>query len=721
MKLISSRPQVTESSLSIETHTGSAYRLDESLIERMMLPSTQGVNAIPSSQLNVQRRMHPDIADIMRATLYPYLEDHETTKDREPVPVMADRVWWLNHQVPEDRPDPRSPSATSFSNAFEMEMVAGLVEHLVHSNEYDFGDITILTPYNEQLAAFTNRFKGMCSLWLSDKDREFLIDEGLMDSEAISSGTKTNVQISKVLKLATIDNFQGEESRVIILSTVRSNLEQRVGFMKTSNRINVGCSRARDGFYIVGNASVMSNVGMWSQIVNNAVIHEKIGPAFRICCPRHQDQIFLVHSPEQWRSIPECQVPCNATLACGHICEMKCHAPSLHERIRCNKSCRKIHEKCGHLCSKTCGEECGECTHPLENVKLPCGHEVAQNCSESQHEYTTVCNALLKPVQLPCGHWTKRQCSTSDQPLKCKEKCKQILECEHRCPGDCCDCTNNGHHLNCAATCSKDLSCGHQCLATCHQSSCPPCKSPCQGTCNHGGCTQGCGMICDPCMRSCEWACPHTGYCTTICCLPCDILPCNEPCTKLLICGHLCPSLCGELCVTKCVQCATGQFQDKIQMILHCGHTFDLEDLDDHVGLSDFHDLDVKGHILSTNVLPEKARVSIRTYCPVCRKSITNIRRYALIIKLSVLNETFDRICAGLSQQLSVFMEQVYTIKTQYEQSYNTFQQTLKPSPLSGKTNEDLVNKRRMILARVENSIENFKGFLILCPHTNAS
>ena len=704
------RPQVNEPALSIETHTGASYRLDESLMERMMMPSTSELTPIASSHLNVQRRMHPEIANIMRATLYPYLEDHEATKYREPVPVMADRVWWLDHEMPEEKPDPRSPSGTSFSNMFEMEMVAGLVEHLVHSNEYDFNDITILTPYNEQLAAFTNRFKGMCSLWLSDKDREFLFDQGLMDPDASSAGSKADIRISNVLKLATIDNFQGEESRVIILSTVRSNLEGRVGFMKTSNRINVGCSRARNGFYIVGNASVMSNVEMWNQIVNNVTANGKIGPAFRICCPRHQSEISLIQFPEQWRSIPECQVPCNAILTCGHHCDMKCHAPSLHERIRCDKPCRKIHEKCGHLCIKTCGEECGECNYPLEKVTLPCGHEVTQTCSESQSQQATICNALLESVQLPCGHWAERHCSTADQILKCKEKCKQTLSCGHKCMGACQDCTNNKRHLKCVAACSKILPCGHQCIAPCHKEACPPCQLSCSVSCRHGGCTQGCGRICDPCMQPCEWACPHSGPCTTMCCLPCDELPCNEPCKRLLQCGHLCPSLCGELCGTRCSQCATGQFHGRIQMFLHCGHNFDLEVLDKHVELSSFYDLDNTGKILKTNLSTRQAPASAKPFCPACGRDFTNIQRYALIVKLTSLNGTFDRIYANFSQRLGVFMEQVYSIRTQYDQDYNIFQKTLKPSPLSGKTNEDAVNDRRMVLARLENSVENSKG-----------
>ena len=67
------RPQVNQQALSLETNLGASYRLDESLMERMMYPTMQGVRPISSSHLNIQRRMHPEIAEIMRATLYPYL------------------------------------------------------------------------------------------------------------------------------------------------------------------------------------------------------------------------------------------------------------------------------------------------------------------------------------------------------------------------------------------------------------------------------------------------------------------------------------------------------------------------------------------------------------------------------------------------------------------------------------------------------------------------
>ena len=73
-KLTSFRPHCNEQSLSIENVTGRSFRLNESLFERMMSPKTPGASGIPTSSLTVQRRMHPEIADLVRTTLYPELK-----------------------------------------------------------------------------------------------------------------------------------------------------------------------------------------------------------------------------------------------------------------------------------------------------------------------------------------------------------------------------------------------------------------------------------------------------------------------------------------------------------------------------------------------------------------------------------------------------------------------------------------------------------------------
>lgn len=126
------RPQINQPSLSLETADGSKYRLDESLFERMVMPKSQGTKPLPASKLNLQRRMHPDVADLMRATLYPFLLDHPSTS-RLPVAGMAHRTFWFDHQEPEDDPDPFAVEGRSYSNRFECDMICELVKYLLNT------------------------------------------------------------------------------------------------------------------------------------------------------------------------------------------------------------------------------------------------------------------------------------------------------------------------------------------------------------------------------------------------------------------------------------------------------------------------------------------------------------------------------------------------------------------------------------------------------------
>ncbi|KAI9675804.1 MAG: hypothetical protein M1829_003229 [Trizodia sp. TS-e1964] len=263
------RPQISQQALSLETEAGQSYRLDESLFERLMYPKYTDCVPIPTSHLTIQRRMHPEIADISRSTLYPYLKDHESTHMHFPVAGMVNRVYWFDHTSPEDQSDTTSAFSKSFSNTFEAEMVSNMVKYLMEQNVYDLGDIAVLTPYNCQLALLTKCLRSFFTIFLTDKDREALIDSGLLSQEELSmSGQRSKINLCDMLKVATIDNFQGEEAKVVIISTVRSNQRGSVGFLKTQNRINVACSRARDGFYIIGNAALMAKTNMWSTIVN---------------------------------------------------------------------------------------------------------------------------------------------------------------------------------------------------------------------------------------------------------------------------------------------------------------------------------------------------------------------------------------------------------------------------------------------------------------------
>jgi superfamily I DNA and/or RNA helicase len=61
------------------------------------------------------------------------------------------------------------------------------------------------------------------------------------------------------VRVATIDNFQGEESRIVIASLVRSNEEGNIGFLSGRERVTVLLSRARDGLILLGNSDTLRN------------------------------------------------------------------------------------------------------------------------------------------------------------------------------------------------------------------------------------------------------------------------------------------------------------------------------------------------------------------------------------------------------------------------------------------------------------------------------
>ena len=61
----------------------------------------------------------------------------------------------------------------------------------------------------------------------------------------------------KDIRIVTVDNYQGEENEIILLSLVRSNKENKIGFLEISNRVCVALSRARLGMFLFGNAECL--------------------------------------------------------------------------------------------------------------------------------------------------------------------------------------------------------------------------------------------------------------------------------------------------------------------------------------------------------------------------------------------------------------------------------------------------------------------------------
>lgn len=67
-----------------------------------------------------------------------------------------------------------------------------------------------------------------------------------------------------LIKIDTVDSYQGKENRIIILSVTRSSRDKKPKFLRTPNRINVAISRAMDRLMIVGSTH------MWQG--NNSIL-----------------------------------------------------------------------------------------------------------------------------------------------------------------------------------------------------------------------------------------------------------------------------------------------------------------------------------------------------------------------------------------------------------------------------------------------------------------
>lgn len=58
-----------------------------------------------------------------------------------------------------------------------------------------------------------------------------------------------------LLTLTCLDNYQGEESDIVVASLSRSNDHHDIGFMSSPQRLNVLLSRARNALILIGNAT----------------------------------------------------------------------------------------------------------------------------------------------------------------------------------------------------------------------------------------------------------------------------------------------------------------------------------------------------------------------------------------------------------------------------------------------------------------------------------
>ena len=88
------------------------------------------------------------------------------------------------------------------------------------------------------------------------------------------------------------DNYQGEESDIVIISLTRSNASCDIGFMSSSERLNVLLSRARDGLILIGNSSTFLGARkgkeLWNSFFDLMKAGHHIYHGLPVKCEQHQ-------------------------------------------------------------------------------------------------------------------------------------------------------------------------------------------------------------------------------------------------------------------------------------------------------------------------------------------------------------------------------------------------------------------------------------------------
>ncbi|OBZ78261.1 NFX1-type zinc finger-containing protein 1 [Grifola frondosa] len=284
------RPKVNHYQLTVEK--GAGYDLNRSLFERLVL------KGYPHHTLSQQHRMRPEISALVRRLTYPDLVDAARTKGRPDLRGIRDNLVFINHSSPEDDmpelADRRDLNSTSSKqNTYEAEMVLKILHKLRGMLKEDNDPI------------------------LNDLDSYDLVRAGLLPA--------ATAQMSKrPIRLATIDNYQGEESDIVI-------------------RLNVLLSRARNALIMIGNADTFLHARkgseLWGQLFNMLKHDQHVYDGLPVRCERHPSRTALLHAPSDFDDhVPDggCQEPCDVMLNCNvHRCPSKCHQLYDHSKMPC--------------------------------------------------------------------------------------------------------------------------------------------------------------------------------------------------------------------------------------------------------------------------------------------------------------------------------------------------------------------------------------------------
>ncbi|KAL3728154.1 hypothetical protein ACJRO7_032845 [Eucalyptus globulus] len=141
--------------------------------------------------------------------------------------------------------DEREGNNPSWFNRIEASKVVDFIQKLRDSSSMSEADIGVITPYQQQVV----------------KIRKVLETYDMLG-----------------VKVGSVEQFQGQEREVIIVSTVRSTLKHTefdrahcLGFLSNPRRFNVAVTRARSLLVIIGNPHIVSKDPYWEKLLQYCV------------------------------------------------------------------------------------------------------------------------------------------------------------------------------------------------------------------------------------------------------------------------------------------------------------------------------------------------------------------------------------------------------------------------------------------------------------------
>jgi len=283
-------------------------------------------NGLPYVLLTTQNRMRPEFVPLL-SKIYPGLRSNlAVVEARARANCLAKSMYWWSHNEREQRPE----NSTSIYNEREVEMACRLALWFLWSG-YSPKQITILAGYMHQARLIRKRLQS--------------------DSKAGVGGV--DFTLSEI-QIYSIDRYQGDENDIVIVSLVRSNTENEMGFMKLRNRACVAVSRSRCGLYIIGDSDFFeTNSDDWTFMISYFKSQNCLGPSIPLVCSQHPQYSENVTDPKKIK-LGEvcCKEPCGGTMLCGHTCPKRCHLKIPHPRCELNTGF--TYPDCGHKSNRPC-------------------------------------------------------------------------------------------------------------------------------------------------------------------------------------------------------------------------------------------------------------------------------------------------------------------------------------------------------------------------------